>query len=204
LVNCDSTNRKQTRGIKTRKKIIRVAKDLFIKQGFNATTTRQITTKAGIAVGLIYNHFKSKADIFEEVIKEFHPWRSIPKVLRVSDGENVEEFVRNASKLMLSEWNKDPGIIRLHLIEILEFNNEHLPFLFKEIFSDATEITRQFLINKPNFTSINPDLLSRALLGLFFGHLMTDTGSTEIRNGVDTGGFDYFADAYLRSVFTTD
>ena len=204
MVNSNSTNRKQSRGIKTRRKIILTAKDLFIKKGFNTTTTRQITTQAGFAVGSIYNHFKNKAEIFDEVINEFHPWRFIPKVLRVSDGENTEEFILNATKLMLAEWNKDPGIIRLHLIEILEFNNEHLPSLFKEIFSEAIEISQHFLFTKPNFASINSDLFTRSLLSLFFRYLMADTGTTEIRNGVDPGSFDYFADSYLRSIFNAD
>jgi AcrR family transcriptional regulator len=48
---------------KTREKILAAALELFRKNGFDRTTTRQISRKAGIAEGTLFNYFKTKEDL---------------------------------------------------------------------------------------------------------------------------------------------
>ncbi|MDO5853089.1 MAG: TetR/AcrR family transcriptional regulator [Thermoplasmata archaeon] len=50
--------------------------ELFIKNGYEKTTTRQIIQKAGILNGSLYNLFESKDQIFSDVIMEAM-WDSI-------------------------------------------------------------------------------------------------------------------------------
>lgn len=53
---------------KQKKKLIMdVALELFAKGGFHATSISQVTRKAGISKGLIYNYFSSKQDMLEEI-----------------------------------------------------------------------------------------------------------------------------------------
>jgi len=46
-----------------RKRIVSAALNLFQTKGFDATTTKAIARKAGIAEGTVFNYFKSKEDI---------------------------------------------------------------------------------------------------------------------------------------------
>ena len=46
-----------------RKRIVTAALNLFQTKGFEATTTKAIARKAGIAEGTVFNYFKSKEDI---------------------------------------------------------------------------------------------------------------------------------------------
>jgi AcrR family transcriptional regulator len=46
-----------------RKRIVTSALDLFQKKGFEATTTKSIARKAGIAEGTVFNYFRTKEDI---------------------------------------------------------------------------------------------------------------------------------------------
>ena len=46
-----------------REKIVKAALGLFQTKGFDATTTKAIARKAGIAEGTVFNYFKSKDDI---------------------------------------------------------------------------------------------------------------------------------------------
>lgn len=45
---------------KTRERIIQESHNLFTTKGFDATTTRDIASQAGIAVGTLFNYFTSK------------------------------------------------------------------------------------------------------------------------------------------------
>ncbi|MBK1897790.1 TetR/AcrR family transcriptional regulator [Chryseobacterium paridis] len=60
---------------KVKDRIIRVASDLFYKQGFNSTGINQIIAEADIAIGSLYNHFSSKNELLKVyLIKEELKW----------------------------------------------------------------------------------------------------------------------------------
>ena len=58
------TEEAQTKGEVTRLAIEDAAIELFLEHGYHATSMREIADHAGLALGGIYNHFKSKDEIF--------------------------------------------------------------------------------------------------------------------------------------------
>ncbi|MEZ4987858.1 MAG: helix-turn-helix domain-containing protein [Saprospiraceae bacterium] len=53
-----------------RTKILRVARKLFLTQGYQETTIRQIQTAAGVKTGTIYHFYDNKEAIFAEIVIE--------------------------------------------------------------------------------------------------------------------------------------
>ncbi|MCG6912995.1 TetR/AcrR family transcriptional regulator [bacterium BMS3Abin03] len=53
----------------SREKILSAALELFAKKGFHATSIFQIAKKAKISKGLMYNYFKSKDKLLDEIIQ---------------------------------------------------------------------------------------------------------------------------------------
>ena len=51
-----------------RENIIKTATRLFAEQGFEATTTLQLTREAGVTEPLLYYHFKGKDDLFTTIL----------------------------------------------------------------------------------------------------------------------------------------
>ena len=68
----DSSVRKpvQSRGKKTREKILKAAADLFGKEGFEKTTTHKVVKAAGVSVGTFYAYFKDKEAILLELFDQ--------------------------------------------------------------------------------------------------------------------------------------
>lgn len=69
---------------KLREKILKTAKELFIKNGYNATTTGDIVKYSGSSKGNLYYHFKTKENLFLEILniedeKWFTRWREEEK-----------------------------------------------------------------------------------------------------------------------------
>ncbi len=50
-----------------RNKIIDASRELFITQGYSATTMRQILGKTGLTTGSLYNFFKNKENILKQI-----------------------------------------------------------------------------------------------------------------------------------------
>lgn len=53
---------------KTRDRILDAAEELFAHKGYDGVSVRQIMSKADADVSLAYYHFKSKRDLFDEVM----------------------------------------------------------------------------------------------------------------------------------------
>ena len=52
----------------TRRRIIEGARELFLQQGYAATTLEQIAARAGVAVQTVYFHFGNKRTLLKEVM----------------------------------------------------------------------------------------------------------------------------------------
>ena len=198
-------NQSKTKGETTRDLIMEAAVELFVTQGYHATTTRQITNRLDLATGSLYNHFKGKDEIFEAVLQKYHPWFQIPESVRGAEGDTVEEFVHDAAQRLLTTWRKHPEMIRLHLIELIEFQGCHLPQLFGNNFEKMTDVLHELMQEREDLKAIPVSTLSRALLGLFFTYLMADQFmETGLNIGLDQNAFEYFTDAYLFGVLNKD
>ncbi len=60
---------KKKRGIDTRERIINLAEELFAKQGYDGTSTRQIASKASISIQTLHHHIQNKANLYNLVLE---------------------------------------------------------------------------------------------------------------------------------------
>ncbi|MFJ8693158.1 TetR/AcrR family transcriptional regulator [Streptomyces roseolilacinus] len=58
-----------TRRQATRTKLYEAAVTLIAEQGFSATTVDEIAERAGVAKGTVYYNFRSKTELFEELLR---------------------------------------------------------------------------------------------------------------------------------------
>jgi AcrR family transcriptional regulator len=63
-------NRRDKQKAETFTDILRSAEELFMEQGFEKTSMRQIAEHSGLTKGAIYHHFKSKEDLLERICSE--------------------------------------------------------------------------------------------------------------------------------------
>lgn len=55
-----------------RDEIVAIAKKLFAEQGYMSTSMRDIADATGLLPGSLYTHFKSKAQLIEEIVAVFY------------------------------------------------------------------------------------------------------------------------------------
>src|SRR5689334_11362848 len=63
---------RQEQAILRRAQILETALGLFARQGFDGTSTKQIAQSAGIAEGLIFHYFPTKAQLLTAVLETHH------------------------------------------------------------------------------------------------------------------------------------
>ena len=107
----------QKRALEKKSRLLVVAKKLFDKNGFYNTFIKDITNEAGVSIGLFYNYFKDKNDIYREVIeticeKEIDRHKDFKeKLLLTKDKKKViRQYIEsslevNSNKKILEEIN---------------------------------------------------------------------------------------------------
>jgi AcrR family transcriptional regulator len=194
-------NQKRSKGELTRQAIIESAYNLFLKQGYAATSMRQIAKGSGLALGGIYNHFPRKETIFSELILERHPYRQILLILVNTPSDNVEDFVRKAATAMVNELGKRPDFIKLMLIEMVEFNGRNMQKIMNQVYPEIQMLIEKFKLELT--PSIPLFIFFRAFLGLFFSYYMTELLLTNAPASlVSAEPLDHFIEIFLHGILT--
>ncbi len=198
------TDNRLSRGEMTRNKIIQVAHDLFVNQGYHGTSMRQIAKGSEIALGGLYNHFASKEEVFKAVFLEYHPYQEVMPRILDAQGETVEEFVRDAFTRILQAVEDRPDFMNLMFIEVVEFNSLHAHEIFTTNLPRLMPTVQRLLQTAKDGTrSIPEPLFIRTLFGFIFGYFLTDIilGS-RAPDGFREGAEQYFLDIYLHGILT--
>ena len=157
-----------TKGMATQKKIVDAAYALFVEQGYHGTSMRQISEKAGITIGGIYNHFSGKDEIFEEVVLEYHPINIIFPMFEQIEDDTFEGSVRKAAKLIFEQVNKQKSFFNLFYIELVEFKGKHVIRLIKNLFPMGLEFIKILKSKKGEVKPIPTHTMLVSFLGMFF------------------------------------
>ena len=181
-----------SKGENTRQAILTVAYDLFLEQGFHATSMRQIAERAGTAVGGIYNHFSSKEAIFDVLIVEKHPYRQIIPILQSAPGDTIEAFAHHAACSIFTELELRPDFLKLIFIEITEFKGSHLPLLSQAVFPLVEPLLERFNLSDKRLREIPLPVIVRSFIGVIFSYYILqymtgNAGSPVKKSGDDVG-----------------
>ena len=192
-----------TKGETTRILIEDSAIELFMEQGYHATTMRQIAERAEMAsVGGIYNHFASKEEIFEAIILDKHPYKRVFPAIVEAEGDTVEEFLHNAAQIVMKELKSQPYYIKLMLIEIVEFNGKHGSTLIRKIAPKALPIFEKIVKTRKNLRITHPALLLRSFIGMVMSYMLTDIiiSNSILQKLMPKNAMDTYVDIYLHGI----
>ncbi|MEW6131259.1 MAG: TetR/AcrR family transcriptional regulator [Acidobacteriota bacterium] len=119
------------------------AKDLFIKQGFHATSMRDIAAKAGVSLGNLYNYFKTKESILESIIAKYLVLidERLKNIFQEIEEPLLPENLLLFGKRIKSVVDVHHDFWLLMYIDVLEFQNQHFRKMFDGL---AKNLQRQF------------------------------------------------------------
>jgi AcrR family transcriptional regulator len=111
------------------------AKQLFIRQGFHATSMRNIAARAGTSLGNLYNYYPTKEAILGSIISKYQ--QVVDDRLRsmfdeIEDPLNPNDLKRFA-RLVKQMVNEHHEFWLLMYIDVLEFENQHFRKMFENL-----------------------------------------------------------------------
>ena len=195
-----------TKGEVTRLAIEDAAIELFMEQGYHATSMRQIAEHADLALGGIYNHFKSKEEIFEAIIVDKHPYKKILPLILEAEGETMDDFLGHAARVVIKELTSQPYYIKLMMIEIAEFNGAHGAILIKEIAPKLLPVFERIIKTRKKLRVSNPALLMRTFIGMVVSYMITDMliSNSMLNKLMPKNPIDAYVDVYMYGIVKSE
>jgi len=190
-----------SRGEHTRSQILAAAYTLFNRQGYHATSMRQIAETAGVALGGIYNHFDNKEQIFVQVLLEHHPIYEVLPQLQEAQGETLRQLLADAATRLVQRFDQRLDFLNLMFIEMVEFKACHLDELFDLIFPQVMEFGQRLQAWQAELRPIPLPILLRSFLGMFFSYVVTEyIFGRRLSAAMRQGALDHFIDIYLHGI----
>ncbi|MEM8961553.1 MAG: TetR/AcrR family transcriptional regulator [Acidobacteriota bacterium] len=116
-------------------KALDAALELLSKQGFRATTMRQIAEDSGLSLGNLYHHFPNKEAIFQRLIDVYFerlldPELPLNKLFR--QGRFPEDLEELADAIEQVVEENIPYILLIY-VDVIEFRGEHIHTFYEEM-----------------------------------------------------------------------
>ena len=154
-----------------RHQILELATELFARQGYEGTTTRQLAKLAGVNEAIIFRHFPSKQELYWEVIEQQCAMRGGRAQLRhrlAGEGAEREIFVEIAREMLA----RNRVLMRLLLFSALEKHQLSERF-FRTHVAQYYEVLAEYIrkgIDQGRFRPTDPMLAARGFLGMLVYH----------------------------------
>jgi len=160
---------KRMSGEDRKAQIVKVATQLFAKNGFKGTTTREIARKAGISEAVIFKHFSRKEDLYKAIIDSRcseGPGQS--RLINHLKGKKDKDFFRDLAVFLLSEHQKDASFLRLLTYSALEKHDLSEIFIKTKGLEliEFVEAHIRSLIDEGVLKKTDPAVAARAFVGM--------------------------------------
>jgi TetR/AcrR family fatty acid metabolism transcriptional regulator len=138
------------------------------EKGYHQARITDIAQEAGISYGLVYHYFRSKADLFDSILKEW--WGGLFAIMDRLENQfaPVEEKLAGIIGYFLDQYEKRPDLVHIFITEISRSSANLTPErkgMFK-IFGEKTENIIKDGQSKNVFrTDIRPTYLTYIFLG---------------------------------------
>ena len=104
------------KGLSTRDHLVAAARELFARDGFEATSTEAVLQRSGISRGSLYHHCPDKKALFEAVLIRVHA-EAVQITIRAARGSSDGVEALRAGCLAWIRLARDAAISRIVLID---------------------------------------------------------------------------------------
>lgn len=188
----DTSPSPQKRARNAKPKIERAALKLFIDEGIDGATTREIAQAAGVSEGALYRHYKGKDQLALALFLETH--NRLGRILgdALSGAGSLDERVRRAVEAYCAIADEDWLMFSFHLVSL----NKFLPHDTRREDDPVSVLERliEAMMASGDIPEGDPPILAAMCLGV-----VMQPGQNKIYNRLP-GPFSAHVDAFTRAI----
>ncbi len=154
--------------VETQTRILKAARKLFARRGFDGTTTRDLAQEAGVAEGTLFRHFENKKAILIEVATQ--GWIEILTDLltELSEMGSYKAIAQVMRRRMLN-LHQNADLLKVCFLEA-QFHPDLRDRIQTEVIVKMTDVAEAFFqtaMDQGIYRRMNPRLVAQVFLGMF-------------------------------------
>jgi len=157
-----------------RQEIIKAAIEVFAKNGFRGTTTRDLAAHADVNEAIIFRHFNTKQELYrailEEKVSQGRDARFEENCHLIEAGED-RKFFEAVGRQFLERHEQDSTFMRLLMFSALEGHELSQMFLTSMAGRDPLASYIEKRMEDGVFRQMDAHLAARAFLGMFVAYI---------------------------------
>lgn len=164
----------------SRERLVQAALELFLSQGINHTTTRQIANLAGVNEVTLFRNFGNKYGLLQAVIQEAPTFRNLGETLMqqaIATNDRHQALKTYASEC-LHALEQAPAFVRSLIGEADQYPEENRQALGQRL-DEASRYVAQYLEQTMPSGSFSSDRLAGFLGALLIGYVVIESTSNE-------------------------
>jgi TetR/AcrR family transcriptional regulator, cholesterol catabolism regulator len=164
----ETPGRRERKKRARRERIYEAARQLFLEQGYAATTVEQIAEAADVAQTTFFNHFQSKDAVLREMTGEISAHLEAMLQQELATSDTAERRIRRFATQALRALGATEGLAREVLLELLRKASgpgTALPYL-ASVREPFTTIVREGQSAGDVRRDLEPTLLAELVIGL--------------------------------------
>jgi AcrR family transcriptional regulator len=110
----------------TRQRIQQAAESVFSEKGYHVATMDEVAERAGVAKGTIFYNFKSKASLFETILRDGIGYLTTNARKRLEGGEPPLEQIGSIIELHVATLMENPGFVAIFSSELSHGLDDHV------------------------------------------------------------------------------
>ena len=166
---------RQRQAAARREQILATALGLFASQGFDATSTKQIAKEAGIAEGLIFHYFPTKASLLASILEDRLEGRrafrrELRPLLEAAADKPVSEVLRSVASGWLATLRRDEEIVVV-LFTATQVNPE-VKAAWQGLIREGLDLLSGYMAARVEASELREDLPLETAATMFVSSLM--------------------------------
>ena len=113
--------------------ILDAAEQLFASHGYTAISIKEIASKAGVNVALIYYYHDSKEALYRHVIERFVGELIRRVTARLDAAPDAEQAIRSVTRAQFEMLSLKPHVPKLIVREIVDYQASHAVGVLREL-----------------------------------------------------------------------
>ncbi len=139
-----------------RGRLLAAARHLFISQGFDSTTTKQISEQAGVSEGILFHQFGSKVGLLKALIEDY----AQGAVAEFAGGASTELDAEVIIRRLINYVEKDRAAFSLIIDHPALLQENGIPTIAELIVPEIEKSIRAFLDDK-SAPSSDPGIMAQ-------------------------------------------
>ncbi len=160
-----------------REEVLKAARNLFIRNGYQGTSLRAIAAESGMTIGAIYHHFRNKEQLYRGILTAHSMGDHLDRIAALVMSPEFPDNLAKVGRVIWQAARENKDFFKLVYVDILEFGGKNVKPLVQEMRTGSGELAHVLLqdrMERGELAPLDPHVIFRCLIDIFLHYYLEE------------------------------